>query len=137
MNLHPDLVAVDWTVLEAQTKAAVRRSRAAALLIGSSAVPGPCWPARRVLPTRVLGRSHGKGKLINYLPLSASLPSSRHTLPSLPARLIPLLSLNEPHFSCSLSTSLPPLISILSYLSFFFLLLFKLTQFLPTSPPFV
>lgn len=57
---------------------------------GPRVVPGPRWPVMRSLQTRVLARSHRKGKLINYRSLSSFLPpSSDHTLTSLPARLIP------------------------------------------------
>lgn len=65
--------------------------------------------------------SHWKGKLINYL----SFPSSHHTLPSLPARLIPPLSLNEPHFSWLLFLRHSP-----PHFHPFFFFLLKLPKFL-------
>lgn len=96
-----------------QNEAAVERNRTAEsfvflLLLLLPVVPGPCCPVKRSLQTRVLARSHGKGKLINYLSFSSSLQPVITPLTSLPARLIPPYLPMSLIFHGSLLTTLLP-----------------------------
>lgn len=130
-----------------QNEAAVERNRTAEscvflLLLLLPVVSGPCCPVKRSLQTRVLARSHGKGKLINYLSFSSSLQPVITPLTSLPARLIPPYLPLSLIFHGSLSTTLlpsqpssPPSPSSLSFqflLSFF---LFFYCYFCIILPP--